>query len=373
MDPVGLIEKERLRLIPKSHQASHEFCWYVYEQLAQMLIQHDASGASRVVSNSFRSIAAESGDVLSEADFIEFLKERGFNSECRHHLISNLSLALTADMLRFLHEGLRTIENCHISIAFSLLRKPFKENLLFLAWLLGDEVEFLRRFSSNNYETLNGLGEAEQIKILEDAISKTITPDLFSPRDIRDAIFSKQLETGLEPLWQRATHLITRQGRLLKTPDYSINFIFEPARSEHYYDVLYSWLPIIFLLIFQVTLECFRLALKVNETTASHYLITTVGCYEALFLHESDATIKDMVNSVFSSFLKCCRCDNKLLINQSNAPRLYMLEQIYCTRCGCDSQIPLYWLMSYAKVKADRKGIQFHLNKEEIDNDSDIG
>jgi len=357
--PIQAGDDKAFSLIPEHHRRSHEFCWYVYRHLAQMLIQHDALGAHRAISDSFREIVKELGQNPSEVEILKFLQEQGFDNEYRYHLVSNLALALTADMIRYLHEGLRAIQECHFSIAFTLLRKPFKENLIFLAWLLGDEEEFLIRFSGNNCETLNGLGEEQQLKILSDAIACTVTPSYFDAKVIREGIFSKQQEYGLEPMWQKATHLITKQGLLLRTPDYSINFIFEPADSEHYYDILYHWLPDLFLLASQIVPECMKKTLGFNEATYSHYLVTTVGYYEALAHAESGSGISEMLNSVFHSFLKCGRCGEQLHISDSNACRLYEIEYVQCEQCGGDTQIPLFWLMSFCKMKASRDGIRF--------------
>jgi|694.fasta_scaffold66490_4 hypothetical protein len=346
------------RCIPEHHRRSHEFCWYVYRHLAQMLIQHDEVGAHRVVSDAFRAIAKEQGQNPSEVDMLNFLQDNGFGKEYRFHLISNLALALTADMLRYLHEGLRALQECHFSIAFTLLRKPFKENLIFLAWLLGGEEDFLQNFSANNYKTLNRIGEEDQLKILSDAIGCTVTPGYFDATLMREAVFSKQQEFGLEPLWQKATHLITSQGSLLRTPDYSINFIFEPADSEHYYNILYQWLPDLFLLTSQIVPECLMKSLHFNEVTYSHHLVTTIGYYEALGHAESGAGISQVLNTAFRSFLKCGRCGEQLLISNSNACRLYEIETIRCDQCGGDTQVPLFWLMSFGKMKASREGIK---------------
>ncbi len=359
MGPIQAGDDKAFSLIPEQHRRSHEFCWYVYRHLAQMLIQHDALGAHRAISDSYREIAKELGQNPSEGEILTFLQEQGFDKEYRYHLVSNLALALTADMIRYLHEGLRAIQECHFSIAFTLLRKPFKENLIFLAWLLGNEEDFLIRFSRNNYETLNGLREEQQLKILSDAIACTVTPSYFDANVIREGIFSKQQSYGLEPMWTKATHLITKQGLLLRTPDYCINFIFEPASSEHYYDILYHWLPDLFLLASQIVPECMKKTFGFNEATYSHYLVTTIGYYEALAQLETGPGISEMLNSVFHSFLKCGCCGEQLHISNSNACRLYEIEYIQCEHCGGDTQIPLFWLMNFGKMRASREGIRF--------------
>ena len=48
--------------------------------------------------------------------------------------------------------------------------------------------------------------------------------------------------------------------------------------------------------------------------------------------------------------LVCIHCDKPLRVTKSNAPNLYISEQIICTSCGLPSQVPFYWLLARAKV-----------------------
>src|SRR5690606_36058262 len=157
----------------------------------------------------------------------------------KHLLLGHLVLALTADLLHFLYEGLCCLEKRKFSVAFSLLRKPFKENMLFLAWLLGDPEDFLQRFEKDNYTTLNGLQSPRRQELFKLAAEKLATKEAFDGELIERMVFSKEFEGGLEPLWQKATHLITSQGSKLRTEDLNINFIFNDAASDHFYDVAY--------------------------------------------------------------------------------------------------------------------------------------
>lgn len=286
---------------------------------------------------------------------LSFMKKHNLTTPYRHHLVSHLVLGLTADMLHFLYEALTCFEKRKFAVAFSLLRKPFKENLLFLSWLLSSEADFLERFAANNYSTLNGIGKERQIEIFESAIKKLPIADAFDANILRDIIFSKSLNSGFEPIWQRATHLITSKGELLKTGDYTINFIFEHPGDDHYFDILYSKLPYLMIFVTQITLECFGLILKINEKTYSHLMITTMGCYEALFLRDKEQSIARMLNKNLKPFLKCIHCEAPLRINKHNAAHLYLAEQIQCKSCGLVSQIPLYWLFCVARVLITRE------------------
>lgn len=358
MKTIGTLDETRLALVPPRHWKAHEFCFFLHDSLVQLLVEYESSGAHNWVTEAFQTILAERGIKDGKIDILSFMKEHNLVEPYRHHLISHLVLALTSDMLHFLYEALSCFEKRKFSVAFSLLRKPLKENLLFLSWLLGNEDDFLERFAAHNYQTLNGVGKDRQIEIFAAAIKKLATADAFDANLIRDIIYSKNHDAGFEPIWQRATHLITSQGELLKTKDYTINFIFESPTTEHYFDRLYSKLPYLLIFVTQVTLECFGLILKVNEKTFSHLVITTMGCYEALFLRSRSQPIARMLNKTLESFLKCIHCEAPLRIDRHNAPTLYLAEHMQCKSCGLVSQVPLYWLFCVAKVSIDRE--RFH-------------
>lgn len=355
MKTIGILDETRLALIPSRHWKAHEFCFYLHDSLVKLLVEYESSGAHNWVTEAFQKALAERGAKNSEIDMLTFLREHNLIEPYKHHLISHLVLALTSDMLHFIYEALICFEKRKFSVAYSLLRKPFKENLLFLSWILGDEDDFLERFAANNYQTLNGVGKERQVEIFAAAIKKLATNDAFDANLIRDIIYSKTHASGFEPIWQRATHLITSQGELLKTEDYGINFIFDNNTDDHYFDILYSKLPYLMIFVAQISLECFGLILKVNEKTFSHLVITTMGCYEAMFLKSKAQPIARMLNKNLESFLKCIHCEAPLRINRDNAPTLYLIEHMQCKSCGLVSQVPLYWLFCVAKVTINRE------------------
>lgn len=351
---IGVLDETRLALIPSKYWKAHELCFFLHDSLARLLIEYESSGAHNWVTEAFQKVLTEQGVENGELDMLSFLKKHNIIEPYKHHLISHLVLALTSDMLHFLYEALSCFENRKFSVAYSLLRKPLKENLLFLSWILGDEDDFLERFSANNYQTLNGIGKERQIEIFAAAIKKLATKEAFDAPLVREIIYSKNISSGLEPIWQRATHLITSHGELLKTEDYGINFIFDDNTDDYYFDILYSKLPYLMIFVTQMTLECFGLIQKINEKTYSHLVITTMGCYEALFLKSKAQPIARMLNKNLKTFLKCIHCEAPLHINRDNAPTLYLTEQMQCKNCGLISQVPLYWLFAVAKVTINK-------------------
>ncbi|MBK3018579.1 hypothetical protein FKK32_28925 [Klebsiella pneumoniae] len=100
------------------------------------------------MSDSIAKAAAQNGH-KGDLDVLDLLKKAGKTESAKHVLSGHLVLAITADMLHFLYEGFSCLEKRKFAVAFSLLRRPFKENVLFLAWLLGDPEDFLTRFEKD--------------------------------------------------------------------------------------------------------------------------------------------------------------------------------------------------------------------------------
>ena len=328
----------------------------MHDQITELLVQYEASGTQHWVSNAFQTVLNKSKGVTGEVNIIKLMKDKQLVGMYKHHIVSHLVRALTSDMLHFIYEALRCFEKRKFAVGYALLRKPLKENLLFLVWILGDLDDFLARFEADNYKNLNGSTEEQRIALFTKAISRLATKDGFDPDKINATIFSKTNADGFEPIWQRASHLVTSQGSLLKTEDYNLNFIFNNPAYNHHYDFIYRELPKLMIFVVQVALESFGLVLQANERTVSHLIISTMGCYEAIFLPGRNQPIGRLLNKSLKPFLKCIHCDSALRITKSNAPMAYLHERIVCGSCGLTSDFPFYWLMAMAKMTIKRDG-----------------
>lgn len=354
MHHLGYLDLERLVRLPPRYWAAHEFCFRTHDQMAELLVQYESSGAHHWVGDAFQKVLGEQPDAPDEIDLVRLLKDADLQKPYKHHIVSHLVLALTSDLLHFIYEALSCFEKRKFSVGFALLRKPLKENLLFLAWILGDTEDFIARFESNNSKTLGGTLEPQRLAIFGKAIARLPGGEAFSPDLIHDLIFSKTNLDGFEPVWQRASHLITSQGALLKTNDYDINFVFNNPASDHHYSLLYRKLPYAMIFTMQVVLESFALILKANEKTVSHLMLSTMGCYESLFLTSRKQHVASMLNKHLKPFLKCIHCDKSFRVTRKNAPGIYLHETVTCSACKLSSDVPLYWLLAMANAKIER-------------------
>lgn len=354
MNPLGTIDVGRLALLPPKYWRPHEYCFFLHDQVLELLIQYEQSGAHNWVIEAFAKAIDENGATEANIDILDFLKQKELVRFYRHHIVSHLVLGLTSDMLHFLHESLKCFEKRKFAVGFALLRKPLKENLLFLSWLLGNEDDFITRFEKNNYSTLNGVTPERRAQLISDAISRLATKEAFAADLIDDLIFSKTHERGFESIWQRATHLITSQGTSLRTEDLNINFIFHDAASDELFELLYSNLPYVMLYAMQVVLECFSRILPANEHTTSHLILTSLGAFECLFKKKQRSGVTAMLSKHLKPFLKCIHCSSAIRLTRDNATAMYLQETLVCQKCGLASPFPLYWLFAQAKIKVSR-------------------
>ena len=355
---IGYLAPERLANLSEKYWSAHEFCFYLHDQLLHLLRQFEQSGAHNIAAEAVRKAVASYKEPFADIDLLDFMKANGLEKLYEHHLLSHATLAITADMLNFLYEALSAFEKRKFSVGFSLLRKPFKEHLLFLSWVLADKDDFLGRFEFNNHKTLNNLGKDKKIEIFSAAAKATAFPEMFCGELIWGIIFSKTSPNSFEPLFQKATHLVTSMGELLKTEDRSLNFIFSDSSVDYFHDRLYQFLPYILIFTIHVGLEVFGRIHKINKLTYTHLIFTSIGCYEALFGNARSQKIAKLLNKTFSEILKCTHCKRAFRISKSNAIELLLKEQIYCKHCRLSSPLPLYWLFGQTNVSVNNEGVE---------------
>ena len=355
---LGILSEERLELLPPEYRPVHEFCFFLHDKVRELLIEYDSHGVQDIVVETFHKIIVELGreSEFQNVELLAYMKEHGLVEPYKRHIISHVVLALTADMLHFLYEALSCFEKRKFSVAFSLLRKPLKEHLFFLSWILADEDDFISRFESNNYISFRVTSKEQRLSIIKKAISKLYVKEAFSENNIWNYVYSKDCENGFEATWQRATHLTTCQGELLKTEDYSFNFIFENVFDNFYYVFLREKLPYLFVYLSQIVLASFNQIHSVNEKTVNHLILITMGCYEALFLDGRSMSISRMLQKTIGDMLSCIHCGAPFRIKKKTAPMFYLHEKFQCEKCGLMSEFPLYWLLA-------KSGMEF-VNKD---------
>lgn len=223
MKQIGFIEEERLKNIPKKYRARHEFCFYLHDLMVSLLIQMEIQKAGHI---RFDIKSDEERKLLeSGMHILDFLSQSGRGDIERRAVINHLCVALYADMLHYIYEGLKALEKRKFTVAFTLFRKPCKEGLLIAAQMCADEEVFFGQMKSNVSNVLNRKiwDESNTELLLESALQKSCSDSilrLFS--GIYKVLFDRKNINGLAGLFDKATHLVTDYSHI-QTENYNNN------------------------------------------------------------------------------------------------------------------------------------------------------
>ncbi|MES0055184.1 hypothetical protein NKJ66_16385 [Mesorhizobium sp. M0078] len=169
---IGLIDPERMANIPPQFHSHHEFCFHLYDNIGAMLAELEGADLRRF---SFNLEGEDEVEALRKSpDVMDFLAKSGRMDIAQKSTVSELNLALYADLLHFLFESLRALEKGKFTVAYAALRKPLQENLLYAAWLVADEDEFFKRMKDDPADKLtrSGLSPDEHKEIFRKAIER---------------------------------------------------------------------------------------------------------------------------------------------------------------------------------------------------------
>lgn len=345
---IGYLPYENIENIPRQHVPTHEFLFYLHDQCLNLLIEYEQSqideiGIDKIVEAYSEKFPDNDSDII---EILEFYRHEGLDAPYYHFLISKILIGLTSDLLHFTYEALKAFEKRKFSVAYSLLRKPFKENLVFICQLFNNYENFLELFEQETDKSLNNTSQSKRISIFQETISKLSFSELFDANLIEEMISSKQNPFSLEISCQKATHLITSQGKYLKTGRMSINSIFDDPNDVDQYEPAYTALPTIMIFTTHVILEAFQKLVPLNKNTYQHITISTLGCYENLYIDGRKRLFTRNYSKACKDFLQCIHCGEQIFLTKENSLRMFMTGTLICNHCHQNSEFPFYWLLS---------------------------
>lgn len=349
MSTIGIIDSARLANIPKQYHAQHEFCFHLHDLMAGLLVQMEIQKAGHI----HFEIDSEEDRTLLESGIhiLDFLQKSGRGHLERRAVVNHVCNALFADMLHFIYEALIALEKRKFSVALALLRKPLKEGLLIAALICADESAFFNKMKTDAKNLLNKkvLDKAGIKNVLRKAMSQTRGSSFTTPDIIYEIIFDFDNDYGFAGLFDKATHLVT-EFRRNQTEDYNLNFIFkDPSDNDIYSGSTYKNLSILLLFLHVMQIELYRRMRNPSKKYQNWMLFTSIGTFEALFTG-GRSRITSFVNTNFGELMQCPSCEAQLRIKKSDAPRLFISEQLDCARCLTSHHFPLGWLLSKMDV-----------------------
>ena len=158
------------------------------------------------------------------------------------------------------------------------------------------------------------------------------------PKLMYDIRYNKDCYYGIEPLCQKATHLITT-FRNYKTAPQNFNFIFSnPQNIEDQLVYAFNVLPFFLVHTLQVVN---RLISDFSEWDDPSYVSKTelrILFGLLLLKKDSDPSVRSLLNSMIrkmnKSDLHCTGCNEKICFNQTILEGIYLGGIIECKKCG---------------------------------------
>lgn len=335
-EPLSISEYDETYL-PEDYHFSHNVAVSLHDDLVEIL--KDKSIQKKL---NFK-VTFKEGDKLpkdNQEDIITWLIENGQKEIADKIVSGNLIMALISDICHFVYQSLHSAKNHKLSVAYSLTRKPFLENLLLIEQMLIDEKEFLKKFESNpeNFDP-GKVKDDEKKHLIKQSIEK-IKVLLLNSEIIYEVRFDKKSEKGFYAMCNLATHLVTTRHPTFKTESLNLNFIFSREDEwETQLDHYYFFFPYLLLYTTEVVdrylFEKKWITKKRYKKRKFYRLISQVLFHEPL--DEKSLKGNSNANQISRNMkVKCKSCGRNNQLNKSDFYSLVKSKYINCKYCLVD-------------------------------------
>lgn len=322
--------------LPEKFHFSHNFCFFLHDQIAAALRDGEEAHIFDAQLTSDGTIPEN----LSGEPLFEWLQNNNGRSTILDIYYRQITAALLSDMLHFIYEALRCSAKGKITVAFALLRKPLKENLLYLEWLLADPESMLSAFEDDKpkSKSINLLTEARKKELIRLAINKTSAGDWVGHDFIYDLRYNKRFVSGFEDLFQKANHLVTT-FESLETEPANFNFVFSNEDSHlSQWHGFYSYLPLLLfhaVEIAEALMGTFATRAEGIDLTQIRNVIGLAVWVDSGLHHGIGSHVLDgMKATLLSESLACPSCSKEIFETDGSLMTLYHDNAITCGACG---------------------------------------
>jgi hypothetical protein len=330
-------------VLPRKYKHHHKYCLLIHDILADIMVTGEKYRLFDVrlkfnSTDETESIADKSGEEL-----FEWLENNGYKLTVYEIYYKQIFVALLSDYCHFIFEALRASKRGKLSVTYSLLRKPLKENLFYFEWLLAYPREFISNFDSGAIQTLElsrNVNKEKKIDIIKSAMGNTIKKEFIPAEFIYEIRYKKSVEYGLERSWQKATHLITTFDSI-KTDAKNFNFVFSGDREKKsQWSYLYFILPLLLFYSLQIIESIF---LNIVDVDRRHHNFMRLKTIIGFIMCYNRPNVKDVYNKLNIDFTKlfkeknynCPFCKGIIDIAQIDLlKQIYEYSGIKCYKCN---------------------------------------
>lgn len=326
-------------VLPKEFHKSNNLCAILYDQIAECFSYAEYLNTNIEFDRDTHKLIDEFRN--GEINALEWLQANEFDDELSEVVAKHLVLAILSDFVNFTYESISCAQRGKTTVAYSLLRKPFTDELLMLEQLHYDFKEFVDRFyhSGNPDDYDPSSRSIDKKQIIKNAISNIDTNYIFTEDMLYDLRYNKEMKAGINGISNQAIHIVTKD-RNYKTQNQGLNFVFFKEEDvQVHWKHFYYFVP--YLLLYSACLVdgiIFNF-LKDENTHKARDIKKFRRFLGMLFWSEwsSDGkseTSKEMFKFMSETIkLDCEKCDEEIDLVKADFELFFETEFFLCPSC----------------------------------------
>jgi hypothetical protein len=351
-------------VLPREYWEKQDYLLYAYDVIGDMLRQADRKKLTGIT---FDLTNDEQVQSFSKAeDMFEWMDTNGLHDSSLKLFESHVFFSLLKDFCYYVFESISCAERGKVTVAYTLLRKPIRDNLLYLEWLLSDKEEFYNKFLYGNVSDFDlsnyKVFTKDRIsEIVKSASQKSYMGKAINTNNLVYRFrFNNSEDIGLQRIWNQSMHLVTTSPNYT-TDAGNLNFIFADQQIwKDYWNYYYTVMPQIMAYVIEI---CEALFLNVTSSDDFELLLNRTirfakyakvqGEIEGIdsftdYLKQSIALLGE--NCVVAT-MKCEHCSEEIEISHEIVMQMIDDWNIICPHCKQSHNICKY----YADISYNEK------------------
>lgn len=238
-----------------------------------------------------------------------YFRNHGYAKVINPCLYRHIIFSLISDYNKYVYDAIECAQKMHFGPAFTLLRKPFKDNLLLIEKFYIEGYKCIPSFFNNDISKLaiDHIKPDDKKKILKKC-SKKIR---FLNEDYLWAIrYSNKDKISLEKLWNKTLHIITtREDYSTEQGNLNIIFADDETIKENLIYFYKACVPIqmyFILLVLNI--------IKKENLISDYEFYNSINSFYHIFIAVLDEEIPESIANTF--LLWCDKCDNTFKISE---------------------------------------------------------
>jgi len=347
----------KYEILPKEYWEKHDYLLYAYDVLGDMLRQADQKKLSQATIK-FNDVK-EAESLEDAEDILKWLDHNNYHDESVHLFNSHVYFSLLRDFCYFMYESMSCSERGKVSVSYALLRKPIRDNLFYLEWLLCNGEELYKALlygSLEDYDIDNNKTFPYKRKknIIKTASMQSHLGRIFSKDDfIYSLRYDSSNQISLQRIWNKAMHLVTSRSPHYKTEEGNINFLFANEKIWDDYWNYYYWVcPHLMAYVLEICEALFLKIIDIDEINLAlnrgirilKYckLYPDIAAYKPVIDSKNDLLNIIQSNNVAICY-KCDSCGSNIYLKADQIDQMINSWYLTCKYCLCQINICRYY------------------------------